>query len=109
MGKKKKEAKDKPLDKMTATELREAAKELPDITGAHGMNKPELIMAIKKAKGIEDETPRRKRGSIRSIKKKIRLLRAEQAKAAAQNDKKKAVIIRRRISRLKKSSRRAAA
>ncbi len=108
MGKKKKEAGEKPLEKMTATELREVAKELPDITGAHGMNKPELIVAIKKAKGIEDKKPRKSRGSIREIKKKIRVLRSKQEKAAQSNDKEKAAILRRRISRLKKISRRAA-
>jgi hypothetical protein len=109
MGKKEKEAKEKPLEKMTATELREVAKDLPDITGAHGLNKPELVAAIKKAKGIEEAKPRRSPRSIRQIKKKIRLLRSQKEKAAAQNDKKKAAIFRRRISRLKKHSRQAAA
>lgn len=109
MGKKKKEAAEKPLEKMTATELREMAKDLPDITGAHGMNKPELVAAIKKAKGIEDKKPRKSRGSIREIKKKIRFLRSKQEKAAQTKDKEKAAIFRRRISRLKKISRRVAA
>ena len=49
-----KEIKEKPLDKMTATELREIAMEIPEITGAHGMNKPDLLSAVKKARGIED-------------------------------------------------------
>jgi hypothetical protein len=35
MGSKKKAAKEKPLDKMTAKELRDLAKEIPGITGAH--------------------------------------------------------------------------
>jgi DNA-binding ferritin-like protein len=109
MGKKEREAKEKPLDKMTATELREAAKEISEITGAHGMNKPELIMAIKKARGIEDDKPRRSRRSVREIKKKIRTLRSKREKAVDQNDKKMAAIYRRRITRLKKKSRRAAA
>ena len=109
MGKKEREAKEKPLDKMTATELREAAKEISEITGAHGMNKPELIAAIKKARGIEDDKPRKSRRSVREIKKKIRTLRSQREKAVDQNDKKMAVIYRRRITRLKKKSRRAAA
>ena len=109
MGKKEREAKEKPLDKMTATELREAAKEISEITGAHGMNKPELIAAIKKARGIEDGKPRRSRRSVREIKKKIRTLRSQREKAVDQNDKKMAAIYRRRITRLKKKSRRAAA
>ena len=109
MGKKEQEAKEKPLDKMTATELRETTKEIPEITGAHGMNKPELIAAIKKARGIEDDKPRRSRRSVREIKKKIRTLRSQREKAVDQNDKKMAAIYRRRITRLKKKSRRAAA
>ena len=50
MGGKKKEAKEKPLEKMTAKELRDLAKEIPGITGAHGMNKPELLTEIKKTR-----------------------------------------------------------
>jgi tRNA uridine 5-carbamoylmethylation protein Kti12 len=54
-----KETKEKPLDKMTVKDLREIAKEIPDITGVHGMNKAELLDAIEKAKGIV-ETPKEK-------------------------------------------------
>ena len=50
-----KETQEKPLEKMTATELREVAKEIPEITGASGMKKEELISAIKKARGIEEK------------------------------------------------------
>ncbi len=46
-----KETKEKPLDKLTVKELREIAKEIPEITGVHGMNKAELLDAVKKAKG----------------------------------------------------------
>ena len=52
MGGKTKDAKEKPLEKMTATELRGIAKETPGITGAHGMNKAELLAEIRKARGI---------------------------------------------------------
>ena len=53
MGKKeKKEKKEKPLDRMTAKELREHALTLGEIVGVHGMNKEELIAAIKEIKGI---------------------------------------------------------
>ena len=54
-----KETKEKPLDKMTVKDLREIAKEIPDITGVHGMNKAELLDAIEKAKGFV-ETPKEK-------------------------------------------------
>lgn len=108
MGTAKKQTKEKPLDKMTATELRDIAKGLPDITGAHGMNKSELITAIKKAKGIEDAKP--KKGSdatVREVKVKIKELKKQRVEYKAQNNKKMAEIFRRRINRLKKQTRKA--
>jgi len=47
MGEKQKETKEKPLGKMTATELREVAMEMEEITGTHGM-KPEGLPRTKK-------------------------------------------------------------
>jgi len=46
------EATEKPLEKMTVKALREMAKEIPEITGVHGMKKEELIVAINKARGV---------------------------------------------------------
>ncbi len=109
MGKEKQAEKEKPLEKMTATELRETAKEMSDITGAHGMNKAELIAAIKKSRGIEDDTPRRSRGSVREIKEKMRAMRTKWEAAATNNETEMAAVFRRRLLRLKKKSRRAAA
>ena len=108
MAKKEKTAKEKPLEKMTATELREVAKEIPDITGVHGMNKAELVKTIKEAQGIKDEKERKTDTSVREIKAKIKLLKAERESALIDKDKKRAGIYRRRISRLKKRTRRAA-
>ncbi|MEA3280919.1 MAG: Rho termination factor N-terminal domain-containing protein [Thermodesulfobacteriota bacterium] len=108
MGAKAKETKKKPLDKMTVKELREMAKEIPEITGVHGMNKAELLSAIKKARGIEDETGKKADSSVREIKKKIKKLKAERETALKTKDKKTAGIYRRRISRLKKKTRKAA-
>lgn len=109
MGKDKKQIKEKPLDKMTATELREVAQEIPDITGAHGMNKSELLAVIKKAKGIEDIDSAKKRpdASVRDIKLKIKTLKKQRAEDANKKNKKTAGIYRRRISRLKKQTRKA--
>jgi len=104
----KKAAKEKPLEKMTATELREVAKEMPDIVGAHGLNKSELIAAIKKARGIVDDTPKKASRSVRQLKKKIKELRGQYEEALAAEDKKMAPILRRKINRLKKKTRRAA-
>ena len=108
MGGKKKEAKEKPLEKMTAKELREAALKIPEISGVHGMNKTELIGAIKKARGIEEKDSKKKDSSVRDIKKKIKALKKERTAALEQHDDKMAAIYRRRISRLKKKTRRAA-
>ncbi|MBS3808819.1 MAG: Rho termination factor N-terminal domain-containing protein [Desulfobacterales bacterium] len=109
MGKKEKQVKEKPLEKMTATELRDMAINLPEITGASGMNKTELIKAIKKVKGIED-TGRKKQAdvSVRQIKEKIRELKKQRQAFLEQDDKKMADIYRKRISRLKKKTRRVA-
>lgn len=108
MGDKKKEVKEKPLEKMTAKELREIGKEIPEITGVYGMNKPELISAIKKARGIKEEPGKKSDSSVREIKKKIKALRAEREIALNNNDKRMADIYRRRITKLKKKTRRAA-
>ena len=104
----KKEAKEKPLEKMTATELRELAKEIPEITGVHGMNKTELVGAVKKARGISEKAVKASDSSVREIKAKIRALRQERTKALDSDDARLAAIYRRRITRLKKKTRRAA-
>ena len=108
MAKQEKQSKEKPLDKMTANELRDVAKEIPGITGVHGMNKAELIAAIKEERGIKDEKVERTDSSVREIKQKIRALKAERKVAMEGKDKKMATTYRRRISRLKKKTRRAA-
>ena len=108
MAAKEKSEKEKPLDRMTAKELREIAKEIPEITGVHGMNKGELVAAIKQARGITDEAVSKSSGEIRDLKKKIRALKLQRQEALEAKDKKTATIYRRRIARLKKKTRRAA-
>jgi len=97
--KEKKEKKEKPLDRMTAKELREMALGME--------NKSELVAAIKEAKGIADEKKRDKSGDVRSIKKKIRELRSQKETMREAGKKDKVQLLRRRISRLKKKTRRA--
>jgi len=106
----------KPLDKMTVKELREVAKEIPEITGASAMKKDELLSAIKQAKGIEEEKPVKKKKvvsksaaavTVAEIKAKMAQLREE--KKAKAGDKAALKILRRRINRLRKRSRIAAA
>ena len=107
--KEKKEKKEKPLDRMTATELRKYALELGEITGVHGMNKEELLRAIKEVKGIADEGKAAKTVNMRELKQKVKDLRAKKAEAyEAGESNKKINILRRRMNRLKKRTRKAA-
>ena len=109
MGKKEKQVKEKPLEKMTATELRAIAIDMPEITGASGMNKTELVKAIKKVRGVEDTAKKKDaKVSIRQLKEKIRDLKKKRAESLESDDKKWADIYRRRISRLKKKTRQVA-
>jgi hypothetical protein len=105
--KERKEKKEKPLDRMTAKELREMALGIDGIVGVHAMNKSELVAAIKEARGIEDEKKRVKSVDVRSIKKKIRELRSQKETMREAGEKGKVQMLRRRISRLKKKTRRA--
>ena len=120
MSDKKTETTDKPLEKMTVKALREIAKEIPEITGVHGMKKEELLVAINEVRGVEQKTvkadksikgkPVKKTGaSPGEIKKRIKVLKAQRQAALGAKDKKMATVYRRRISRLKKKSKKAAA
>ena len=106
MGGKKKAEKEKPLDKMTVKELRDLAKETTELTGVFGMNKPELIAGIKKARGIVDDGPVKASSTVRDIKKKMRELKVVQAAAVGENNLRMARIYKKRIIRLKKQTRR---
>lgn len=109
--KEKKDKKEKPLDKMTATELRKYALDMGGLTGVHGMNKEELLAAIKQEKGLTDEGKKTaKKVNMRELKHKISELRALKAEAyEAGEPNKKINILRRRMNRLKKRTRKAAA
>jgi hypothetical protein len=111
MGKKEKqEKKEKPLDRMTAKELREHALTLGEIVGVHGMNKEEIIAAIKEIKGISDNSGKSvKAVNVRELKEKINLLRQAKIDAvAADESRTKINILRKRINRLRKRTRKAA-
>jgi hypothetical protein len=109
MGKKEKaEKKEKPLDKMTAKELRDVALTIPEISGVHGMNKEEVLSAIKKARGIKEDRGKKGERSMRQLKEKIMELRQKKTEAQEQKNKKGIDLLRRRIGRLKKKTRKAA-
>jgi hypothetical protein len=101
-------AKEKPLEKMTVKELKEVALAIPEITGVHGMNKQDLISAIKKARGVEESPKKRSSRTTREIKQKIVAFKAQRKAALEANDARMATIYKRRISRLKKKSRKIA-
>jgi hypothetical protein len=94
---------------MTVKDLREIAKEIPEISGVHGMKKDELIEALRAVKGIEAESPKVKAGSVGGLKSQIRELKVKRQQAIEAKDKKMATVYRRRISRLKKKTRHAVA
>jgi hypothetical protein len=107
MGKREKEKKEKPLDKMTAKELRELSISTGEVVGVHAMNKAELIAAIKEVRGIV-EVKGKKAIDVRALKEKAKALREKQGQAKEAGNRKIADSFRRRISNLKKKTRRAA-
>jgi hypothetical protein len=108
--KRKKEKVEKPLEKMTAKELREYALELGEIMGVHGMNKEELLAAIKKVKGLKEEKQKKAEAvTVRDLKLKTKELRARKQEALAAGMPRKQIdILRKRANRLKKRTRRVA-
>jgi polyhydroxyalkanoate synthesis regulator phasin len=100
----------KPLEKMTAKELRELTIEkIPQITGASGMGKDELVSTIKAVLGItEDRQATAYKEEIWSLKRRIKDLRAQKMESdgLSQKDKDK---LRKQIKQLKRRTRRLAA
>ncbi len=98
---------EKALEKMTSKELREVALGIPEISGVHGMNKPELVSVIKKSRGVAEKEGH-KSSNIRELKKLIKELKVKRAAALKAKDSKNSNIYKRKISKLKKKTRRAA-
>jgi hypothetical protein len=96
----------KPLDKMTAKELRDLViNQLPMIQGASGMDKDALVKTIKEVLGITEEE-----GSVSPYKTQILAMKVQMKemrtkKAAEGTSRKDKDIIRRKVNRLKKRSR----
>jgi cell division protein FtsX len=107
---------EKPIDKMTAKELREVAKEIPGVTGVHAMKKEELLAVVKEAKGITGEAPQKKKRvkaakkayTVKELRTKVIQLKEEKAKAREEGDRAKIAVLRRRINRMKKLTRKVA-
>ncbi len=101
------EPKEKPLEKMTAKELREMALGLSGIEGVHAMKKEELIAAIRAAKGLP-HAQKKVILTTAELKKQIKELKLKKAEALEQGKRSEAALLRKQISRLKKRTRRAA-
>ena len=100
----------KPLEKMTAKELREYALQIGNIVGVHSMNKEELLKAIKETIGIDDASGAKLFAKeIAKVKAEIRVLKTDRDKAREEGNKKQVEIMRKRIGRLKKKTRRLSA
>ncbi len=101
----------KPLEKMTAKELRELCMEkIPQITGASGMSKEELLQNIKEFFGLLDKDSKTSpyKEQIFSIKRQIKELRAQKQDLSSRQNKQKEYL-RKRIKQLKRQTRRMAA
>lgn len=98
----------KPLEKMTAKELRDLViNQMPMIQGASGMDKDALVAKIKEVLGITTEAGGAKpfKAQILSMKAQMRELRLKKTAEAGRKEKD---VIRRKVNRLKKLSRRLA-
>lgn len=98
----------KPLEKMTAKELRDLViNQMPMIQGASGMDKDALVSKIKEVLGITVEAGGTKpfKAQILTMKAKMRELRLQKT---AEGGRKEKDVIRRKVNRLKKLSRRLA-
>ena len=112
-------AAEKPLDKMTVSELREIAKEIPGATGVHAMKKDALLALVKEASEVsevKEEKPEKKTKKkaakstpgVKELKEKVQELRKEKQAAREAGDRHGIDILRRRINRLKKRARKIA-
>jgi predicted ATPase len=102
----------KPLDKMTAKELRQLViDKIPQITGASGMDKETLLSSIKEVMGITDEegsAGKAYKEQISSLKKKIKDLQAQKLELP-KSEKNVRQALRKKIHTLKKRTRRLSA
>lgn len=105
MGKKKEqeEKKEKPLERWTIKELREEALKIPNVQGIHGMNKEEIIDALREVKGISAPETKKKTESVRTIKLQVLELRKHRDdERGAGATRERLNILRKKIARLKK-------
>jgi hypothetical protein len=85
------EKKEKPLEKMTAKELREIALEIPEIEGVHAMKKEALLEAIRKSRGVEKEEAKEEKAEAKEEKAEAEPKEKEAKKKKAEKEVKKKV------------------
>ena len=97
----------KELFRMTRTKLIEEAMKVPDVSGAHGMTKEQLIRLLARAHGIDLEAHRgqEEKATIGELKKEIRKLTSEREEAQKSKDKKKVEMLKKKLKRLKHQTR----
>lgn len=98
---------EKKLEKMTIKELREIALKIPEISGVHGMNKEELISALKRVYGIKEE-PKKIGSSVRELKAKVKKFKTLAEEAKKNKDWEKYERYRKLASNFKKRTRKLA-
>ena len=93
------------LEKLTAIKLRELAQEYPDITGASGLKKEELVVAILKARGEPVKQVKKDVVHISKVKKQLRTVKKDKDQAISEHDAKKLHLLRKQIKKLKRQTR----
>jgi len=93
------------LEKLTATKLREIAKEYEEITGASAMKKEDLVVAILRARGEPVKVVKKDETKMVDIKQRIAQLKKERDAALQEKDAKKAGSVRKELKKLKRKSR----
>ena len=93
------------LEKLTATKLREIAKEYEQITGASGMKKEDLVNAILEARGEPLVEVHKDEQSISKIKQQIREMLKQRDAALAEKDSTKLASARKTLKKLKRQTR----
>jgi len=101
---------EKDLEKLTATKLREIAKDYSEISGVHAMKKEELISAIRAARGEPEKAVKKKEKgqTIKGIKKKIAALMEEKETSREKKDKKGVTVLRKKIKKYRRLTRKMA-
>lgn len=93
------------LEKLTAIKLREIAKEYEQITGASGMKKEALVVAILQARGEPLDEVSKDEQSIARVKQQIRQTLKQRDAALAEKDRTKVAAVRKTLKRLKRQTR----